>query len=146
MPQFKAIYDNPSKTGKFFYAIIGMDTDSKAQYIDDCGVNPENGKSYYSGDISTGPNAGKPSFRCNDNLGSEIIVRRSTGKSGKFSWYPLKTEESFLDSLVAQSPALANTDRGFAMLEGKARAQYLMQFQEEPIEIEVNDDLPPTAF
>jgi hypothetical protein len=58
----------------------------------------------------------------------------------------LKTEESFLDSLVAQSPALANTDRGFAMLEGKARAQYLMQFQEEPIEIEVNDDLPPTAF
>lgn len=146
MAQFKAVYDNPSKTGKFFYAIVGMDADSKAQYIADQGVNPENGKSYYSGDISVGPNAGKPSFRCNDNLGSEIIVRRSTGKSGKFSWYPLKTEESFLDSLVAQSPALANTDRGFAMLEGKARAQYLMQFQEEPIEIEANSDIPPTAF
>lgn len=146
MAQFKAVYDNPSKTGKFFYAIIGMDADSKAQYIDDCGVNPENGKSYYSGDISVGPNAGKPSFRCNDNLGAEIIVRRSTGKNGKFSWYPLKTEDSFLNSLVAQNSALANTDRGFAMLEGKARAQYLMQFQEEPVEIEVNEDIPPTKF
>lgn len=146
MAQFKAVYDNASKTGKFFYAIIGMDADSKAQYIADQGVNPENGKSYYSGDISVGPNAGKPSFRCNDNLGDEIIVRRSTGKSGKFSWYPLKTEDSFLNSLVAQNPALANTDRGFAMLEGKARAQYLMQFQEEPVEIEANEDIPPTKF
>lgn len=146
MAQFKAVYDNASKTGKFFYAIIGMDADAKAQYIADQGVNPENGKSYYSGDISVGPNAGKPSFRCNDNLGDEIIVRRSTGKSGKFSWYPLKTEDSFLNSLVAQNPALANTDRGFAMLEGKARAQYLMQFQEEPVEIEANEDIPPTKF
>lgn len=146
MAQFKAVYDNASKTGKFFYAIVGMDADSKAQYIADQGVNPENGKSYYSGDISVGPNAGKPSFRCNDNLGDEIIVRRSTGKSGKFSWYPLKTEDSFLNSLVAQNPALANTDRGFAMLEGKARAQYLMQFQEEPVEIEANEDIPPTKF
>ena len=123
MAQFKAVYDNASKTGKFFYAIVGMDADAKAQYIADQGVNPENGKSYYSGDISVGPNAGKPSFRCNDNLGDEIIVRRSTGKSGKFSWYPLKTEDSFLNSLVAQNPALANPDRVFVMPDGKALAQ-----------------------
>ena len=146
MAQFKAVYDNPSKTGKFFYAIIGMDAASKEQYIADCGVNPENGKSWYSGDIATGPNAGKPSFRCEGNFGPEIMVRRSTGKNGKFSWYPMKTEQSFLNSLVAQSPALADTKFGFAKLETDARAQYLMQFQEEPVEIEVPVDGAPDIF
>ena len=146
MAQFKAVYDNPSKTGKFFYAIIGMDAASKEQYIADCGVNPENGKSWYSGDIATGPNAGKPSFRCEGNFGPEIIVRRSTGKNGKFSWYPMKTEQSFLNSLVAQNSALADTKFGFAKLETDARAQYLMQFQEEPVEIEVPVDGAPDIF
>lgn len=146
MPLFTAIYDNSSKKGKYFYAIIGMDADTKAQYIADCGTNPETGNSYYSGDISKGPNAGKPSFRANANFGSEIKVRRSSGNNGRFSWYPLKTEESFLNSLVAESPALANTDRGFAKLEDKARSQYLMQFQEEPIEIEASADGSPDTF
>jgi hypothetical protein len=146
MAQFKAVYDNPSKTGKFFYAIVEMDADSKAQYIADQGVNPESGKSWYSGDISTGPNAGKPSFRCEANFGPEIMVRRSSGKNGKFSWYPMKTESSFLNSLVAQNPALADTKFGFAKLETDARAQYLLQFAEEPIEIEASADGSPDTF
>lgn len=146
MAIFKAVYDNPSPTGKFFYAIVGMDAATKEQYIADCGVNPENGVSWYSGDISKGPNAGKPSFRCNTNLGPEIIVTRSSGKNGKFSWYPLRTENSFMNSLVAENGAMANTDRGWAKLETDARAQYLLQFAEEPIEIEVSADSVVDTF
>ena len=146
MAQFTAIYDNTSKTGKFFYAIIGIDADTKAQYIADQGVNPENGKSYYSGDIASGPNAGKTSFRSNANLGSEIIIKRSTGKSGRFSWYAYKTQNSFLNSLVAENPALADTKFGFERLETQARTQYMMQFTEEPIEIEVSAEGSPDTF
>jgi hypothetical protein len=145
MAHYKAVYDNASTNkDKFFYAIIGMDETAKAQYIADCGVNPETGVSYYSGDIASGPNAGKPSFRSRTNLGDEIIIKRSSGKNGKFSWYNMRTEKSFLNSLVAENPALANTDRGWAMLETDARSQYLRQFQEEPIQIEA--DATPDTF
>ena len=140
MANFKASYDNRgiSKSGDklFFYAIEGMDESTKAQYIADQGTNPETGASYYSGDIKTGPNAGKPSFRSKINLGDEVIIKRSSGASGKFSWYAYNTEQSFLNSLVEASPALANTDRGWTMLENKARAQYLKQFTEEPVQVE----------
>lgn len=146
MANFKATYDNTGfskdRNQLFFYAIEGMDADAKAQYIADQGVNPETGASYYSGDISTGPNAGKPSFRSKINLGDDVIIKRSSGTNGRFSWYALKTEQSFLNSLVAESPALANTDRGWAMLEDKARAQYLRQFTEEPIQVEVGVGAP----
>lgn len=146
MAIFKAVYDNPSPTGKFFYAIVGMDADTIEQYVADQGVNPENGVSWYSGNISKGPNAGKPSFRCNTNLGPEIIVTRSSGKNGKFSWYPMRTQNSFMNSLVAENGAMANTDRGWAKLETDARAQYLLQFAEEPVEIEVPVDGAPDIF
>jgi hypothetical protein len=146
MANFKATYDNASRKDLFFYAIEGMDANSKDQYIADQGVNPENGKSYYSGDISTGPNSGKPSFRSKTNLGDEIIIKRSSGANGKFSWYALRTENSFLNSLVSENPALANTDRGWTMLEDKARGQYLKQFQEEPIEISVSAEGSPDRF
>jgi hypothetical protein len=146
MALFKATYDNASRKDLFFYAIQEMDADTKAQYIADQGVNPENGKSYYSGDISTGSNAGKPSFRSKANLGDEIIIKRSTGANGKFSWYAMRTEDSFLNSLAEANPGLANTDRGWAKLEGQARAQYLMQFQEEAIEISVPRDGSPDRF
>ena len=147
MAHYKATFDNAgSRKDLFFYAIDGMDAASKAQYIADCGVNPETGASFYSGDIATGPNAGKPSFRSRANLGDEIIIKRSSGANGKFSWYPMKTENSFLESLVAQSPALAGTDRGFKMLEDKARGQYLKQFTESPIEITVPANGAPDLF
>jgi len=147
MAHYKATFDNAgSRKDLFFYAIIGMDADTKAQYIADCGVNPETGASFYSGDIATGPNAGQPSFRSRTNLGDEIIIKRSSGANGKFSWYPMKTEDSFLNSLVETNGALANTDRGFKMLEDKARGQYLKQFTESPIEISVPAEGSPDRF
>jgi hypothetical protein len=48
--------------------------------------------------------------------------------------------------LVAENGALANTDRGWAKLETDARAQYLMQFAEEPIEIAVPAGGAPDTF
>ena len=147
MAHYKATFDNAgSRKDLFFYAIEEIDADTKAQYIADCGVNPETGVSFYSGDIATGPNAGKPSFRSRTNLGDEIIIKRSSGANGKFSWYPMKTENSFLESLVAQSPALANTDRGWAMLESKARGQYLKQFTEETIHLNVTENSTLDTF
>ena len=147
MAHYKAVYDNASTNkDKFFYAIIGMDEATLAQYIADQGVNPESGVSFYSGPIATGPNAGKPSFRSRTNLGDEIIIKRSSGKNGKFSWYNMRTEKSFLNSLVQENPALANTDRGWMMLETDARAQYLRQFQEEPIQIGVSAEGGPDRF
>lgn len=147
MAHYKATFDNANgRKDLFFYAIDGMPANALEQYIADQGVNPETGVSFYSGPISTGPNAGKPSFRSRANHGDEIIIKRSSGANGKFSWYPMNSEASFLNSLVATNGALANTDRGFKMLEDQARGQYLKQFTETPIEISVAAGGAPDKF